>query len=189
MNEDRRNFTNLRKGNRVTAMVQFDWGEPMQPIIRYAGHEDMPALMRLLQLKADFDGCRDGFVATPEALSEAWFGDPPKAFALVADVESELVALATYYPTFSTFLARSGLWLDDLFVRAEYRGRGIGMALMSRLARIAEAQGCGRIEWTVALSNKHGIAFYERNRASIHHDARYVRLSREGVARLATQDL
>ena len=101
----------------------------------------------------------------------------------------QLVGLATYYPTFSTFLARPGLWLDDLFVDEEYRSRGVGMALMARLARIAEGRGCGRIEWTAAADNERGIAFYERCRASVRHGTRYIRLPREGIERLAKEDL
>ena len=123
----------------------------------------------------------------PDSLRQAWFSDPPKAFALVAEADGELVGLATYYPTFSTFQARPGLWLDDLFVREEHRGRRVGLTLMARLARIAEDRGCGRIEWTVALSNERGIAFYERHHASVRHGSRYVRLTREGVELLARE--
>lgn len=157
----------------------------MHPIIRHAVAADIPTIMELLHLKADFDGCPDAFEATPDSLGEAWFSDPPKAFVLVAEVNGQLVGVATYYPTFSTFLARPGLWLDDLFVREEYRSRGVGEALMVRLARIAEERGCGRIEWTVASMNARGIAFYERHHASVHHATRYVRLTREGIERLA----
>lgn len=161
----------------------------MYPIVRHAVAADISAIMDLLRLKADFDGCPDAFDATPASLGEAWFSDPPKAFALVAEVNGQLVGVATYFPTFSTFLARPGLWLDDLFVREEYRSRGVGEALMTRLARIAEERGCGRIEWTVAARNVRGVAFYERHHASVRHDTRYVRLSLEGIARLARENL
>ena len=160
----------------------------MQPVIRHAVEADLSAVIALLRRKAEFDGCPDALEATPDALAEAWFANPPRAFALVADLDGQLVGLATYYPTFSTFLARPGLWLDDLFVHAEHRSCGVGLALMSRLARIAEERGCGRIEWTVALSNERGIVFYERHHASVGHGTRYVRLTREGIARLARQE-
>ncbi len=158
----------------------------MNPIIRDAVAADVPKIMELLRLLADFDGCPDAFEATPDSLSEAWFSDPPKACVLVAEVDRQLVGLATYYLTFSTFLSRPGLWLDDLFVRAEYRSRGVGEALMMRLARIAEERGCSRIEWMVDSRNARGIAFYERHHASVRHTYRYVRLTREGIERLAS---
>jgi GNAT superfamily N-acetyltransferase len=160
-----------------------------QPIVRHAVEADLPAMMDLLRLKAEFDRCPDALEATPDLLREAWFSAAPKAFVLVADVNGLLVGLATYYSTFSTFLAKPGLWLDDLFVREGYRSRGVGLALMARLARIAEERGCGRIEWTVGLHNERGIAFYERHHASVRHGARYVRLNRDGVGRLAKKDI
>ena len=161
----------------------------MQPVIRHVVEADLPAVLGLLRLKAEFDGCPDALEASPDRLRQAWFSTPPRAFALVADIGGRLVGLATYYPTFSTFLARPGLWLDDLFVREGYRNRGVGLALMARLARVAEERGCGRIEWTVALGNERGIAFYERHHASVRHGARYVRLASDGIGRLARHDL
>jgi GNAT superfamily N-acetyltransferase len=157
-------------------------------IVRHAVEADMAAIMELLRLKAEFDGYPDALEATPQLLREAWFSDPPRAFVLVAEIDGLVVGLATYYSTFSTFLARPGLWLDDLFVREGYRSRGVGLALMARLARIAEQNGCGRIEWTVGLKNERGIAFYERHQASVRHGARYVRLNRDGVEELAKKD-
>jgi GNAT superfamily N-acetyltransferase len=157
----------------------------MTPQIRPATDSDMPSVMELLRQKAEFDGCPESFRATPEALRSAWFSDPPRAAVLVAEVDGLLVGLATYFATFSTFLARPGLWLDDLFVTAPHRNQGIGRALLNRLGRIADEYGCGRIEWTVATRNDRGIAFYEREGASINHNVRYVRLARDGIERLA----
>ncbi len=74
-------------------------------------------------------------------------------------IDGQAIGLATYFQTFSTYLAKPGIWLDDLYVREGYRSRGVGKALMAELARIAKGLGCGRIEWTVALSNERGIAF------------------------------
>jgi GNAT superfamily N-acetyltransferase len=157
----------------------------MKSLIRHATEADMPAIMELLVLKSEFDGCPDAFRATPEALRQAWFSESPKAFVLIAVLDGRVVGLATYYPTFSTFLGQPGLWLDDLFVQEEHRSRGIGQELMTRLARVAQERGCGRVEWTVALRNERGIAFYERHEASVSHGARHVRLTREGIERLA----
>lgn len=158
----------------------------MQPIVRPALEEDLWAVMELLFLKAEFDGCRDALVATQGQLREALFGTPSRVEILLAEADGRAIGLATYFATFSTFLAKPGIWLDDLYVREEHRSRGVGEALLAALARIAKERGCGRIEWTVALGNDRGIAFYERQGAVVRHQSRCVRLSAEGIDRLAT---
>ncbi len=75
-------------------------------------------------------------------------------------IDGQAIGLATYFPTFSTYLAKPGIWLDDLYVREGYRSRGVGKALLAALARTAKGLNCGRIEWTVASNNDRGIAFY-----------------------------
>ncbi len=157
----------------------------MQTIVRAAVERDMPAIMDLLRLKAKFDGCPEALVATQEQLHEAFFAPAARMSVLMAMHEDLAVGLATYHPTFSTYLARPGIWLDDLYVRDAYRSQGIGKALLSNLARIAKQQGCGRIEWTVALNNLRGTAFYERLGATVRHQSRCVRLPLEGIDRLA----
>jgi len=159
----------------------------MRPIVRPAREEDLPAVMELLVLKAEFDGCRDALVATEGQLREALFSATPRAQALLADADGRSIGLATYFATFSTFLARPGIWLDDLYVREGYRSRGVGEALMAALAGIARERRCGRIEWTVALDNDRGIAFYERLGAAVRHQSRCVRLAAEGIDRLAAE--
>lgn len=158
----------------------------MQPIVRSAREEDLPAVMGLLALKAEFDGSRGALVATEEQLREALFSPTPRAQVLLAEADGRPIGLATYFSTFSIFLARPGIWLDDLYVREEHRGRGVGEALMAALARIAGERGCGRIEWTVALGNDRGIAFYERLGATVRHQSRCARLGADGIDRLAT---
>ena len=118
--------------------------------------------MELLILLAEFDGSRDSFVATEDQLHQAFFSSTPRVQVLLAVVDGEAIGLASYYPTFSTWQARPGIWLDDLYVREGYRNRGVGTALMAEVARIARGLGCGRIDWIVASSNDRGIAFYER---------------------------
>jgi GNAT superfamily N-acetyltransferase len=153
--------------------------------IRNATAADMPAIMDLLRAKAEFDGWADGFIASADDLRDAWFGQsPPKGFVLLAEIEGLVVGIAAYFETFSTFLARPGLWLDDLYVQDAYRSRGVGAALMSALARLALARGCGRIEWTVALRNDRGIAFYERQGSVVRQQTRFVRLDAAGIERL-----
>ncbi len=155
--------------------------------IRPAVSDDLPVLVELLRLKAEFDGCPEAFQADAEALGGAWFAAPPRAYALVAECEGRLVGLATYYDTFSTFTGKPGVWLDDLFLLDEYRGRGIGRKLMSTLAREAIARGCARMEWTAALSNTRGLAFYEDLGASVGHSTRYVRLTGESIQELSRE--
>lgn len=141
--------------------------------------------MELLALKAEFDGCRDALLATEEQLRQAFFSASPSAQVLLAVIDGQAIGLATYFPTFSTFLAQPGIWLDDLYVRERYRSHGVGKALMAELARIAKRRNCGRIEWTVALGNERGIAFYERHGATVRHLSRCVRLDADGIGRLS----
>jgi GNAT superfamily N-acetyltransferase len=157
----------------------------MYTFIRHASEADLPAIMELLALLAEFDGCRDAFVATEDQLRQALFSSSPRAQVLLATVDGQAIGLATYFPTFSTWQAKPGIWLDDLYVREGYRSRGVGKALLAELARIARGLGCGRIAWTVALSNDRGIAFYERHGATVHQLSRHVRLGAAEIERLA----
>jgi GNAT superfamily N-acetyltransferase len=161
--------------------------DEMETIVRHASEADLPVIMELLVLKAEFDGCRDAFVATEEQLRQAFFSSKPRAQVLLAVIDGQAIGLATYFSTFSTYLAKPGIWLDDLYVRGGYRSRGVGKALMAELARIAKGLGCGRIDWTVALGNDRGIAFYERHGATVHHRSRCVRLGADGIDRLAEE--
>lgn len=162
---------------------------PTPASIRPATPADLPAVMGLIRKKAEFDGCPEAFQATPETLSQAWFTDPPRAFVLVADVAGELVGVATYSHTFSTFVGRPGIWLDDLFIRDEFRRRGIGHQLVTELARIAVSGGFGRIEWIVSATNENGLGFYERHHAAISPTSRYARLNQAGLELLVSGEL
>ncbi len=157
----------------------------METIVRHAADADMGAVIELLTLSAEFDGSRDAFVATEEQLRQAFFSASPRVQALLAVIDGQAVGLATYFEKFSTYLAKPGIWLDDLYVREHYRGRGVGKALMASLARIAKERDCGRIEWTVALGNHRGISFYERHGAALLHLYRCVRLDANGIDRMS----
>jgi GNAT superfamily N-acetyltransferase len=159
----------------------------METTVRHACEADLPVIMELLVLKAEFDGCREALVATEEQLRQAFFSSTPKAQVLLAVIDGRAIGLATYFQTFSTYVGKPGIWLDDLYVREGYRSRGVGKALMAELARIAKGLGCGRIDWTVALSNERGIAFYERHGATVYHRTRCVRLGPAGIERLAEE--
>ncbi|MBE8968855.1 GNAT family N-acetyltransferase [Nostocales cyanobacterium LEGE 12452] len=145
-------------------------------LIRDANQRDIPAIMELIYLKAEFDGCPKSVEATPQKLEIDLFRETPLAFVLLAEVDGDTIGLATYHFIYSTFLAKSGIWLDDLYVKADYRSHRVGQALMLRLRQIAKEKGCGRIDWTVAVSNERGINFYERIGAKIMKKTKLCRL-------------
>jgi ribosomal protein S18 acetylase RimI-like enzyme len=146
-------------------------------LIRNANQKDIPAIMELIYLKAEFDGCPESVKATPQKLEIDLFGENPLAFVLLAEIDSDIIGLATYHFIYSTFLAKPGIWLDDLYIKAEYRNNKLGEALMLHLRQIGQEKGCGRIDWTVAVSNERGIKFYERIGANIINKVRLCRLN------------
>jgi ribosomal protein S18 acetylase RimI-like enzyme len=146
-------------------------------LIRNANQKDIPAIIELIYLKAEFDGCPESVKATPQKLEIDLFGEKPLAFVLLAEIDSDIIGLATYHFIYSTFLAKPGIWLDDLYVKAEYRNNKFGEALMLHLRQIGQEKGCGRIDWTVAVSNERGIKFYERIGANIINKVRLCRLN------------
>ena len=153
--------------------------------IRPVKPSDLPGLLALLRAKADFDGCPDTLLATVESLRDALFRSTPLAHALVAEVDGRLVGMATYYAIFSSFIAKPGLWLDDLYVEEAARGQGIGQALMEQLCGVATRGGCCRVDWHVSSVNPRGIAFYRRIGASVSEKARLVRLDEAAIRQLA----
>jgi GNAT superfamily N-acetyltransferase len=155
--------------------------------VRHATASDLPLILRFIRKKAEFDRCPDAVEATEEKLRATLFSDTPRAHVLFAEMDGVAVGFAAYFTTYSTFLARPGIWLDDLFVDGEMRSQGIGEALMRHLARLAEAQGCGRIEWTAGAHNLRGIAFYRRLGAQVRENARLCRLDQHAIAQLAAE--
>jgi len=110
-------------------------------------------------------------------LQQDLFGNPSLVSILLAAVEGEAIGFASYHSIYSTFLAKPGIWLDDLYLKPNFRGQGIGRALMQQLRHIAHAQGCARVDWTVAATNLNGIKFYEAMGANISADLRLCRLN------------
>ena len=134
----------------------------MTATIRPATASDTPAILRLIRGLADYERLSQEATATEAELHEALFGDQPRAHAILADVDAIPVGLALYYYTFSTFKARSNIFLEDLFVEPTHRGTGLGLALMRHLAQLATEQNCDRIEWRVLNWNQPSIDFYHR---------------------------
>ncbi|MGB3491568.1 MAG: GNAT family N-acetyltransferase [Elainellaceae cyanobacterium] len=156
--------------------------------IRHATPSDLSAIVELIHLKAIFDGCPESVEATPAALEQTLFSGNPFAFVLLAETEGEIVGMASYHRIYSTFLARSGLWLDDLYLREDCRGKAIGKALMVKLCRIADEMGAGRIDWTVDLGNDRAIGFYEHLGAKRQTHVQLCRCDRPAIKHLAHQN-
>ncbi len=151
--------------------------------IRDANQRDIPTIMELIHLKAEFDGYPESVEASSQKLETDLFGEKPLAFVLLAEVDGDAIGLATYHFTYSTFLAKPGIWLDDLYVKAEYRSHRVGQALMLRLRQIGQEKGCGRIDWTVAVSNERGIKFYEKIGAKIINKVKLCRLDGQALSK------
>ena len=145
--------------------------------IRAAERRDLGRIVRLIGRLAEFEKLTHLMQATPETLEPHLFGPRPVAEALVVDSGAEVIAFALFFTNFSTFLARPGLYLEDLFVEPEQRNRGIGKALLMHLAQLAAERGCGRFEWSVLDWNENAIRFYERMGATVMPDWRICRIA------------
>ena len=130
------------------------------PTIRAAEIDDVPVIGALIRELAVYEELADQAVATDDDLRSHLFGPRPAAEVLVAQDGEAVVGFALYFSSFSTFLGKPGLYLEDLFVRPSARGRGLGKALMIELARLAVARGYGRFEWSVLDWNTPAIEFY-----------------------------
>jgi GNAT superfamily N-acetyltransferase len=153
--------------------------------IRSTTESDLPVILSLIRDLATYEREPDAVVATEEGLREVLFGPKPSAEVLLALENAEPVGFAVYFYNFSTWLGRPGLYLEDLFVRPEKRGKGYGRALLQRLAQIAKDRGCGRMEWAVLDWNDPAIQFYRKLGAEPMNEWTVFRLTAEGIAKLA----
>jgi GNAT superfamily N-acetyltransferase len=136
-------------------------------LIRPAQPADVPEVLRLIHELAVYEKLEHMAVGTHEALHEALFGQRRAAEAMIAERGGRAVGFALFFTTFSTFLCKPGLYLEDLFVEPGHRGVGIGKALLRALAALARDRGCGRLEWRVLDWNEPSIRFYESLGASL----------------------
>jgi GNAT superfamily N-acetyltransferase len=136
------------------------------PDIRAAEPRDVPLLLELFGELAEYEHLEHELHATDERLSEALFGQRPSAEALIAERGTETVGYALFFPTFSSFLASEGIWLEDLFVRSAHRGTGVGKALLSAVAARVRERGGERLEWAALDWNEPALGFYRRLGAS-----------------------
>ncbi len=129
--------------------------------IRNATRHDVPLILALIHELAEYEKLSHEVTATEEILRDSLFGERPAAEVLIGEFGGQPAAFALFFHNFSTFLGKPGIYLEDLYVRPEFRGRGLGKAMLSRLARLAKERGCGRLEWWVLEWNEPAIKFYE----------------------------
>lgn len=153
-------------------------------IIRDITEKDIGDILSLIQSKAEFDGCIESLQSKETEIYDAFFSTEPKSKAIVAEIDNIVIGIATYYSIYSTFIAKPGIWLDDLFVYEEFRKTGAGKKLMVKLCEIAVNNGCGRIDWIVARDNQNGIAFYKSMGAQIFEEVRHSRLDENTIHKL-----
>ena len=154
--------------------------------IRAAAEADVPIILSLIRDLAEYERAPDAVVATEEGLREVLFAAKRSAEVLLALENRDAVGFAVYFYNFSTWLGRPGLYLEDLFVRPNVRGKGYGRALLERLAQIAQERGCGRMEWAVLDWNDPAIQFYRKLGAEPMNEWTVFRLTQDGIAKLAS---
>ena len=153
--------------------------------IRPGELQDVPLIAELIRGLARYEKLEQEVVMTEEKLTATLFGERRYAETLIAEEGGEPVGFALFFHNFSTFLAQPGIYLEDLFVVPEQRGRGVGRALLERLARVAVDRGCGRLEWAVLDWNRDAITFYERLGANANSDWTVYRLTGQPLRALA----
>jgi GNAT superfamily N-acetyltransferase len=156
--------------------------------IRTTTAADIPVILELIRDLAIYERAPDAVVTTEAGLREVLFGPKPAAEVLLALEKGEPAGFAVFFHNFSTWLGRPGLYLEDLFVRPEKRGKGYGRALLERLAQIAKERGCGRMEWAVLDWNDPAIQFYRKLGAEPMDEWTVFRLTGEGIAKLAERN-
>lgn len=157
----------------------------MTLVLRAATPADVPVIRELIEGLADYEQLRHECIATDALLEAALFGARPYAEVVLAEWDGATAGFALYFHSFSTFLARPGLYLEDVFVRPELRGHGIGTALLRYLAQQAVARECGRLEWSVLNWNVDAIGFYEQLGARPQDEWTVYRVTGDSLTHLA----
>ena len=154
--------------------------------IRPASAADAPLILRFIRELADYERLSGEVVATEALLRDTLFGASPAAEVHLAFWSGEPAGFALFFENCSTFLGRRGIYLEDLFVRPQFRAKGIGKALLKGIARLARERECGRLEWAVLDWNEPAIRFYKSLGARAMDDWTLYRLSGEALAEFAT---
>ena len=158
---------------------------PSELSISSATEQDVPEILTFIKALAEYERMADAVVATEEGLRRSLFGPRPCAECVIARWGEEPAGFALFFHNFSTFLARPGIYLEDLFVYPEFRGKGIGRALLKHLARLAGERDCGRLEWSVLDWNESAIGFYKSIGAAPLDDWTLFRLRGDALSQLA----
>jgi GNAT superfamily N-acetyltransferase len=153
--------------------------------IRSATEADLGTIEELIRALASYERMSDEVVMDASLLMKSLFGDRPYAEVLIAEVDGEPAGFALFFHNFSTFVGRPGIYLEDLFVKPEHRGTGLGKALLKRLAEIAVERDCGRMEWAVLDWNEPAIGFYKKLGARPNDEWTVFRLAGEALHDLA----
>jgi GNAT superfamily N-acetyltransferase len=155
--------------------------------IRPGERADVPVIAELIRGLARFEKLEHEITMTEERLASNLFGPHRYAETLIAEEDDEPVGFALFFHNFSTFLAKPGIYLEDLFVIPERRGSGVGRGLLKELARLAVERDCGRLEWSVLDWNREAIAFYERLGAKPNSEWTIYRLTGEALSALGRE--
>lgn len=153
--------------------------------IKFAQKNDIPTILNFIKDLAKYENLENEVVATEETLKETLFSEMPFAEVLIAIENSIEVGFALFFHNYSTFLGKPGIYLEDLFVKEEFRGKGFGKALLRRLAKIALERNCGRLEWSVLNWNEPAIKFYKNLGAVPLEDWTVFRLGKNSLLNLA----
>ncbi|AFY33138.1 GNAT family N-acetyltransferase [Calothrix sp. PCC 7507] len=156
-------------------------------ILRFAEPADCGVLFDLIQQLAEYEKLSHAVTGNVQALKEHLFGSRPYVEAILVEDAGQAVGFALFFYNYSTFLTKPGIYLEDLFVIPECRRRGVGKALLTKLAQIAVERDCGRLEWSVLDWNEPAKAFYRSMGADILDDWRICRVTEEALAQLANQ--
>jgi len=154
-------------------------------MIRSATSADIPSILQLIRALSDYEKLSDQVVITEAQLREHLFGPRPYAEVMLAEDAGRVVGYALFFHTYSSFLGRPSLYLEDLFVLPEHRGRGYGKGLLARLAQLAVDRGCGRFEWMVLDWNTPAIQFYEALGAVVSPEWKLCRMTGDALRRFA----
>ena len=161
---------------------------PSDLIVRFAQPTDCNVLFDLIQGLAEYEKLSHAVTGNAAALKEHLFGSPKYIEAILAEYAGQAVGFALFFHNYSTFLTKPGIYLEDLFVLPEYRGQGVGKALLIKVAQIAVERNSGRLEWSVLDWNEPAQAFYRRMGAAILDDWRICRVTGEALTQLAAKN-
>ena len=160
---------------------------PFKLNVRPIVETDLNTVFEFIQNIAEFENMKNELSVDRDVLRESLFGGFAHADGLLAEIDGQPVGFAIFFEKFSTFKGRTGLYLEDLFVKPEWRKHGIGRALLVRLAQIAVERGCPRFEWVALDWNQNAIDFYEKLGAKQLNDWRIFRMEGDSIAQLAAQ--